>query len=77
MVDLVIDVGQMGEESLAEHLRKRIQALDPDAVVRVQVRGDESGEVRQAISAPFLRSLAPPSMNISLAIDRTQFSRRS
>jgi DNA repair exonuclease SbcCD nuclease subunit len=76
MVDLVLDLNQMGDEPLEEHLKKRIQALDPNAVVRVQVRGDETGEVREVLSAPYLRSLAPESMNISLAIDRTQFNRR-
>ena len=76
MVDLVLDLDKMGGESLAEHLRKRIQVLDPDAIVRVQVRGDGSGEAQQALSAAFLRTLAPPSMNISLAIDRAQFTRR-
>ncbi len=67
MVSLVIEPGKTGQESLTEHLRRQLAALDPDSVVRVQLRGPYSARAREALSAAQLRELAPPSMNVSLA----------
>jgi DNA repair exonuclease SbcCD nuclease subunit len=69
MVNLVVPIGGHTGESLVEHLKKEIQALDPDAVVRVQLKGADGGEVREAVSAARLREMAPPSMNIWLAAE--------
>jgi exonuclease SbcD len=70
MVDLVLDQAELGDAPLTPYLRSRIAALDPDAVVRVHLRGATDWEARRAVTAPYLRSLAPESMNISLAILR-------
>jgi exonuclease SbcD len=76
MINLVLDVEQLGTESLTEHLRKRLLALDPDAVVRVQLKGSDSVRARETLSATHLRELAPPSMNISPAPVRSEFRGR-
>jgi exonuclease SbcD len=75
MISLVLEPAKLGGESVTEHLRKRLSALDPDAVVRVQVRGAELAEAGRALSAARLRELAPPSMNVSLAPDRERMRR--
>jgi exonuclease SbcD len=76
MVTLVLEPGRSSRASLAGRLRRQLAGLDPDSVVRIQIRGCGSAEARKIFSAPYLRELAPPSMNISLAPDRIQ-SRRT
>jgi DNA repair exonuclease SbcCD nuclease subunit len=68
MVNLVIKPEGMDEAKMSGHLRKRFSELDPDSVVRVQVEGDVPDSCRKVLSAPYLRNLAPPSMNVSMAI---------
>lgn len=77
MVTIVLEPGQLGGESVADHLTRQLATLDPDSVVRVQLRGTDASYARQVLSAARLRELAPPSMNISLARDRTLISRDS
>ena len=69
MVDLVVVLDGLKGESLTKHLQARFASLDPEAVVRVQVRGSVSPAVRAALSAPSLRAIAPSTMNVSLAHD--------
>ena len=73
MVNLFLEPHRQSEESLITGLRDRLQGLDPEAVVRVQLRGPGSDDARHLLTAAFLRALAPPTMNIQLAFDRTQF----
>ena len=68
MVNLVIKAEGMDEARMSGHLRQRFSDLDPDSVVRVQVEGDVPDSCRKVLSAPCLRNLAPPSMNVSMAI---------
>lgn len=70
MVQLVLELEGLDEESLVEELRRRLSSLHPDSVVRVQLRGPETGKALALLSAGRLRELAPPSMNVSLAPDR-------
>jgi DNA repair exonuclease SbcCD nuclease subunit len=77
MVCLVLEAGKPSTTSLTDHLRRRLSALDPNSVVRLQIRGAHATEVRAILSAAILRELAPPSMNIWLAPDRVQRSRKS
>jgi exonuclease SbcD len=72
MICLVLEPEKLGGEALADHLAGRLLALDPDSVVRVQLRGPCAAEARDLLSAAVLRRLAPGSMNVSLARDRTQ-----
>jgi DNA repair exonuclease SbcCD nuclease subunit len=67
MVSLVLEPARVGGDGLETWLKAQIAALDPDSVVRVQVKGPGSEEALRLISAAYLRELAPPSMNIALA----------
>jgi len=76
MVSLTVAPEAPDSGSLRELLRRRLQPLDPDAVVRVQLRGSHAKWARDTLSAALLRELAPPSMNITFAIDRAAFEKR-
>jgi DNA repair exonuclease SbcCD nuclease subunit len=69
MVDLVVELDGLTGESLTQQLLARFASLDPEAVVRVRVQGSISADLRAALSAPSLRAIAPPTMNVSLASD--------
>jgi DNA repair exonuclease SbcCD nuclease subunit len=68
MVNLVVKTAKMDAGKLRVHLQQRLSQLDPDSVVRIQVEGDIPGSCRPVLSAPYLRDLAPASMNVSMAI---------
>jgi DNA repair exonuclease SbcCD nuclease subunit len=68
MVNLAINPEEMDEAKMSGHLRQRFLELDPDSVVRVQVEGEVPDSCRKILTAPYLRNLAPPSMNVSMAI---------
>jgi DNA repair exonuclease SbcCD nuclease subunit len=67
MVALELDPATHDHESLTRHLRCRLAALDPDAVVRITLREEPSPDALGALRAENLRSLAPPSMNINVS----------
>jgi hypothetical protein len=75
MINLVLIPKDLDAKSLLNHLRARLAALDPDAVVRVQLRGPGSDKARKFLSAALLRDLALLSMNINLAQSRAHFGR--
>jgi len=68
MVNLIVDAEGMEAGQLRTQLRQRLSKLDPDSVVRVQVRGELPEACRKVMSAPQLRALVPSSVNISMAI---------
>jgi exonuclease SbcD len=72
MVSLVFEPRSPHREALVRHLASRLEALDPDSVVRVQLHGPHAEQARSFLSAADLRDLAPSSMNISLAPERPQ-----
>ncbi len=72
MVSLTLEPTEPDSQTLRDHLASRLQALDPESVVRVQLRGPNSNQAHKILNAAYLRQLAPPSMNIWLAPDRTQ-----
>ena len=72
MVVLALDGRGKQIKSLTEEMGGRLNDLDPDAVVRVDVRGPLEEGVGEGLSAAWLRSLARPSMNVSLG--RLEFS---
>ena len=53
-------------------LQERLSELDPEAIVQIKPLGSVSDELLQILNASNLRSLAPPSMNISLAFASQQ-----
>ena len=67
MVSLVFEPATPDRGTLVGLLASRLRELDPDSVVRVQLRGPNAAESLQSLSAACLRDLAPPTMNIALA----------
>ncbi len=68
MVNLIIDPVGLTKAQLREQMRKRLSELDPNSVVRIQVRGEIPDVCREMLSAPHLRNLAPQTMNVALGI---------
>ena len=67
MVSLVLEPPTLHRGSLVGQLASRLRELDPDSVVRVQLRGPNAASAVQSLSAACLRDLAPPTMNVALA----------
>ena len=68
MVDLGIKVQGLSIGELSKRLRSRLGQLDPESIVRIQVEGPLPVEAESWLSAAFVRSLAPASMNVSLSV---------
>jgi hypothetical protein len=68
MVDLPLELGSLNGRALQEHVRERLWALDREAIVRVRFDGAPSPKTLQQLSAAHLREMAPPGMNVSLAL---------
>jgi len=62
-----VQVESVEASLLARSLRRRFEALERDAVVRVVVTGEPSPAAERILTAPELRALAPPTMNVELA----------
>jgi DNA repair exonuclease SbcCD nuclease subunit len=69
MLTIVIEGDSASGSVLAARIRKELSRGDPDAIVRIQIRGRISDDGREVLRAASLRSLAPPSMNVSLSFD--------
>ncbi len=67
MVSLTLEPHNGDREPLLELVARRLKAIQPDAVVRIQIRGPHAAAARQALGAATLRELAPSTMNVSLA----------
>jgi len=67
MVSLELEPSSADRRTVADLLASRLCHLDPDSVVRIQLRGPYAAASLQSLSAAFLRGLAPPTMNIALA----------
>lgn len=75
MVSFILPEEWQSSGALAARLRGRLQQLDPDAVVRIQVQGAVSAETMRILGAASLRSLAPPTMNITVSYPPGTFAR--
>lgn len=65
-----LDVAGTDPERLARSLRRRLRALDPNAVVCVKPKGEAPFPLERVLAAKTVRALAPPSMNVSVAWPR-------
>jgi DNA repair exonuclease SbcCD nuclease subunit len=72
MVMIAFEADRLSAGDVEGWLRERFSELDPDAVVQIKPLGSVSDQVLRILSAPNLRSLAPPSMNVSLAFASRQ-----
>jgi len=66
MVDLEVAAAGLDAARLAARLQSRLAAVDPDAVVRLTVIGEVAPGAATVLGAASLRSLAPPTMTLTL-----------
>ena len=66
MLELEIDGGGLSGDQLARRLRLSLEALDPNAIIRLTVSGRPEPRAIEALGAAALRSLAPATMTITL-----------
>jgi DNA repair exonuclease SbcCD nuclease subunit len=71
MISLTARIDGHSPASLIGHLRKRLAELDVNSVVRVGLEGASTWEPQAYLTAACLRELAPRTMNVSLAIERS------
>jgi hypothetical protein len=64
MVQLKLHVEGMTRSQAASWIRSRLDEIPDDSVVKLKVHGKITNETLRVFSAPFLRSLAPATMNI-------------
>lgn len=55
------------EDALLEDVRERLKDLNPNSIVRVEIRGEDVDLLFEGSVAEKLRAIAPTSMNINLA----------
>jgi exonuclease SbcD len=67
MVMIELEAGHWRRGDVEGWLQERLSELDPEAIVQIKPLGSVSEELLQILNASNLRSLAPPSMNVSLA----------
>lgn len=70
MVCLSLETQEADGDVLRDQFVRRLRSLNPDSVVRVQVLGPLAAQAFGILSAEYLRGIAPPSMNIQLAVPR-------
>ncbi len=70
MVDLRFEPLPGGMRQQSARLRSALSALSPDAVVRLHVRDASVPQAQRVLAADNLRRLAPPTMNVSVVMDR-------
>lgn len=66
MVDVELRPAGLGRSELEARLARRLAAIDPDAVVRLRVRGEGSPAARELLRAAAVRALAPETMTVSV-----------
>lgn len=66
MVDLEVRADGLDAGALAERIRHRLAELDPDAVVRLAIKGELAPGASIAVGAARLRELAPATMTLTL-----------
>ena len=68
MVQLELHAGDMNRSQIESWIRSRLNQIPDDSVVKLKVHGKIPDEVMRVFSAPFLRSLAPATMNIDATL---------
>ncbi|MHC5038194.1 MAG: metallophosphoesterase family protein [Planctomycetota bacterium] len=70
MVDEILQAEGLSPEAMRSKLRGFFSRTDPDAVVRLRVRGRVPPETLPVLRAESLRALAPPTLNVELSFPR-------
>jgi exonuclease SbcD len=66
MVQLPIQAADLSARQLQSRLRQNLTPLSPDSIVQLRIHGPVAPQALPALSAASLRSLAPPTMNLTL-----------
>jgi len=69
MVKIEIPTWGKSLQDIKDLIGERISSLTPDSIVRVQLTGSNADSFRKSLSASFLRSVSPSTMNVSLGYD--------
>ena len=67
MIKLEIPAQNQSLETVTKSIQNKLHTLDSESIVRLQLNGLISKQVESTMTASYLRSIAPESMNISLA----------
>ena len=68
MIQLNLDAEEMNRSQVISWIRSRLEEIPDDSVVKLNVHGKIPSETLGVFSAPFLRSLAPATMNIDASL---------
>ncbi|MFZ5519196.1 MAG: metallophosphoesterase family protein [Candidatus Zhuqueibacterota bacterium] len=68
MAVIAIERSGLSADQLTGWLRDTLNRLDPNSVVQIRLPEDFPDHLLKRLSAPFLRSIAPATMNISLSL---------
>jgi DNA repair exonuclease SbcCD nuclease subunit len=77
MVSIEVDPGKYLPEELKGFLKTEFSTLDPDAIVSLRILGEMTSETAPILRAPYLRELAPATMNVSLRIPQNRNRERT
>ena len=67
MIRKEIDVAGMGPDALDFEVRAIVGAVAADAVLSIRIAGDLTGAHWRRLSAPYLRTFVPATMNVEIA----------
>jgi DNA repair protein SbcD/Mre11 len=76
MVLLELDAEGLDREELSAWLKKNLAGLDPEAVIKIRVKGEPGPGALELLSAPRLREAALASQNIEAAFVDRPFGQR-
>ena len=71
MISIDVESGGYSRQELEEYLQVEFSKLDPDSIVRLRILDEITNETAPTLSAPALREIAPPTMNVSISLNRT------
>ncbi|MHC4662033.1 MAG: metallophosphoesterase family protein [Planctomycetota bacterium] len=67
MIDLDVNVSGLDLEPLKRKIRMLLASVDPEAVVRLKIRGELGSEALGALGSAALREAAPETMNVTVS----------
>jgi hypothetical protein len=68
MRQVELRAGNLGDVELRSLIRNTLEKLPEDSVVKVKIHGEVHNDSLSAVTAATLRSLAPPTMNVSAVL---------
>jgi exonuclease SbcD len=71
MVKIIIPGTGKHPDKIKEYIEKNLSRLDPNSVVRIQFKGEDTVNDLGLLSDTWLREIAPATMNISMGRPRT------